>query len=276
MLGAAGKSIKYNGLIGKGIIYLVLAVTALSFIYTPYDPVAIDLDKRLSAPSWQHWLGTDQFGRDIASRMIAAAKVSVLVSLLTVMIALLLGTVFGTIAGYVGGNTDLIMMVFLDALMAIPGILLALAIMVVVGPSVYSLILALGIAYTPNVTRLVRGVVLSIKQHDYIEASKAMGKTNTYTIIRHVIPNCITPLTVTASSLFAFALLAESALSFLGLGVPPPYPTWGGMLSDGRQYIATASWMSIFPGVAISITLLGINLLGDALRDRFDPRMNAL
>lgn len=251
-----------------------LVFSLLGVFYTPFDPVRVDIDHRMLPPGGGYLLGTDQFGRDIFSRLLSASGVSMKVSFMTVLISVFCGTLIGTVVGYMGGWTDRLVMVCLDALMAMPGILLALVIMVIVGPGQNSLIIALGIAYTPSVARMVRGVALSLKQREYIEASRLAGDSSLYTMLRHIVPNCITPLTVIATSLFAWALLAESALSFLGLGVPPPYPTWGGMLADGRQYLNIAPWMSLFPGIAISVTLLGVNLFGDALRDHFDPRMN--
>lgn len=265
---------KYNLVFGAVTLAIVIGVTLVGLFYTPFDPIGIDLAHRLAPPSSEHWFGTDQFGRDIFSRVMAAGQVSASVSLLSVAIAVGCGAVIGLLAGFFGGWLDRVLMVFLDALLAIPGILLALAIMVALGPSLASLVIALGIAYTPSVARVMRGAVFSIRQQDYVEASRSMGDGSLYTIARHVAPNCITPLSVIASSLFSAALLTESALSFLGLGVPPPNPTWGGMLADGKQYFASAIWLSVFPGIVISITLLAINLLGDAMRDRFDPRMN--
>lgn len=267
---------KYNLVIGGSTLAVVAAVTLVGLFYTPFDPIEIDLAGRLKAPSAEHWFGTDQFGRDILSRVMAAGRVSAAVSLLSVSIAVAAGTVLGLLAGFHGGWLDRGFMILLDALLALPGVLLALAIMVVLGPSLGSLIVALGIAYTPNVARVVRGVVFSIRQQEYVEASRGMGNGSLYSIVRHVAPNCITPLSVVTTSLFSTALLTESALSFLGLGVPPPAPTWGGMLAAGKQYLSSAVWLSVFPGVMISVTLLAINLLGDALRDRFDPRMHGI
>lgn len=268
-----GRRYRFNALAGAILVGLTLLTALVGMVYTPYDPLAIDLDGRLQLPCWQHWMGTDQFGRDIFSRLLAAAVVSVSVSLSATLLAISGGTLIGALIGYLGGGWDRLGMMVLDALMALPAILLAMGIMVAVGPSKTGMILALGLAFTPSVARVVRGAVLSIKQREYIEASRALGNTHLFTIARHVVPNCITPLTVIGTALFAFALLAESALSFLGLGVPPPYPTWGGMLSDARQYVALAPWLGIFPGLAISLALLGINLSGDALRDRLDPRV---
>ncbi len=266
----------FNGLVGASLIVMVLCLAILGAFYTPYDPLELNFTSRLQPPSTFHLLGTDQFGRDVFSRVVSATGTTVMISTLTVLLAIPLGTLIGAISGYLGGRLDRIVMIVMDALLAFPGLLLALGIMAVIGPNKYGVVLALGIAYLPGVVRVIRGTVLSIKEKEYVEASIAMGNRDFYTIIRHVIPNCISPITVIGTALFGGALLSESALSFLGLGVPPPAPTWGGMLADGRQYMESAPWLSIFPGIAISLALLGINLFGDALRDKFDPRMNQL
>jgi peptide/nickel transport system permease protein len=259
--------------IGETLLGIVLLNALIGAIYTPYDPLVLDYLARLSPPSAEHLLGTDQFGRDILSRTMAAAGTSVIVSFFSVVVAVVLGLGLGSVSGYFGGWIDRIIVLFLDALMAFPGILLALAIMAVVGPHMYGIIIALGLAYMPNVARIVRSTVFSIREKEYVEASMALGNSESFTVLRHVIPQCISPLTVIATAIFGGAILSESALSFLGLGVPPPFPTWGGMLADARQYMSIAPWMSVFPGVAITLALLGVNLFGDALRDRFDPRI---
>jgi peptide/nickel transport system permease protein len=265
-----------NGAIGVALMTLV-AVTALAgIIGTPYDPLVLSFEDRLEAPSAEHWLGTDQFGRDTFSRLVTAARTSLAVSFATVLLALSAGTLIGAVSGYLGGWTDRIAMTVIDALMAFPGLLLALAIMAVVGPHRYGVVVALGLAYTPNVVRIVRGIVLSVREKEYVEASRALGNSELYTALTHAVPACISALTVIGTSIFGSALLSESALSFLGLGVPPPAPTWGGLLADATMYMDAAPWLSIFPGLAISLTLLGINLFGDALRDYLDPRMNRL
>jgi peptide/nickel transport system permease protein len=176
-------------------------------------------------------------------------------------------------SGYSRGWFDRIVMSFNDALLAFPGILLALGLLAVLGANKYGIIVALGIAYSPSVARIVRGTVLSIREREFIAASRVIGNSEAYTMMRHVLPNCLAPLTVLTTSMFGWVLLAESSLSFLGLGVPPPAPTWGNMLASARPYIGQAVWLAVLPGLCISLTLLGINLLGDALRDRLDPRM---
>lgn len=262
-----------NAIIGATLIGLALLAAILGMIFTPYDPIALDFDARLTPPSAEHWLGTDQFGRDVFSRLLSAASVSLTVSLLTVALALSIGVTIGAVAGYFGGWLDRAIMTIIDAIMSLPGLLLALGLMAAIGQSKWGVILALGLAYSPSVTRVVRGIALSLREKEFVEASRAMGNADLFTIMRHVVPNTIGPLTVLATAFFALAILAESALSFLGLGVPPPYPSWGGMLADARSYFTFAPWLAVFPGLAICITLLGINLFGDALRDRFDPRM---
>lgn len=262
-----------NALIGGGLLLGLVALALLGLAWTPYDPLKLDLGARLQAPGALHWLGTDEFGRDVLSRLIIGASTSLWISLLTVTVALACGTMIGMLAGYLRGWTDRILMMFNDALLAFPGILLALGIMAVVGASQYSIVLALGMAYTPSVVRVVRGSVLSLREREFIEASRVVGNSELYTMFRHIVPNCLAPVCVLATSMFGWALLSESALSFLGLGVPPPAATWGSMLAASRPYIASAAWLGVFPGVLISVALLGINLFGDALRDRLDPRM---
>jgi peptide/nickel transport system permease protein len=265
-----------NALIGGGIIGGLVVVALLGAVWTPYDPLQLSFRAKLAAPSAAHWLGTDEFGRDVLSRLMAGASTSAWISLLTVGLAVSLGTVIGVSSGYVRGWFDRTVMAFNDALLAFPGILLALGLLAVVGANKYGIIVALGLAYTPSVARIVRGSVLSLREREFIAASRVMGNSEAFTMARHVLPNCIAPLTVLATSMFGWVLLAESSLSFLGLGVPPPAPTWGNMLAGSRNYIGQAVWLGIFPGLCISITLLGINLFGDAVRDRLDPRMRGV
>lgn len=264
---------RVNGLAGAVLVGGVVAVAAIGLLWTPYDPMALNFAARLRPPSGAHWLGTDEFGRDVASRLMAGAAVSVWVSLGTVVLALTLGLVLGIVAGFLRGWVDRTVMTFVDALLAFPGILLALGLLAILGAGQSGLVLALGLAYAPAVTRVVRGAVLSVREKEFIEASRVMGNSEARTMLRHVLPNCLGPLTVLGSSMFGWALLSESALSFLGLGVPPPAPSWGNMLAGARPFIGQAMWLGIFPGLCISLALLGLNLTGDALRDRLDPRM---
>lgn len=250
----------------------LLAFVAMGAVWTPSDPLDIDLGARLQQPSATHWLGTDEFGRDVFSRAAAGARISSMVALLTVLLSVTLGSALGIVAGFLRGWPDRLLMMANDALLAFPGILLALALMVVIGSGPAGLVLALSLAYLPSVVRVVRGVALSIREREFIEASRIAGNGAIYTMVRHVLPNAVAPIAVLATSMFGWVLLAESALSFLGVGIGPPTPTWGNMLASGRPYLESAPWLGIVPGCFIALTLLGITLAGDALRDRFDPK----
>ncbi|MGH6762105.1 MAG: ABC transporter permease [Phyllobacterium sp.] len=270
------KKFTFNAVIGGTLIAILLVVAAIGLVWTPYDPTALSFTVKLAAPSAEHWLGTDEFGRDVLSRLMVGARASVWIGFLTVAFAAVFGTLIGLLSGYSRGWVDSVIMSFNNALLAFPGILLALGLLAVFGANQYGIIFALGIAYTPSMARVVRGAVLSLREKEFIEASRVMGNGEIFTMFRHVLPNCVAPITVLATSMFGWAILSESALSFLGLGVPPPAPTWGNMLAAGRPFIEQAVWLGFFPGLCIALTLLGINLLGDALRDKLDPRMRGL
>ena len=261
-----------NAILGVSLVGALLLTIVIGLVWMPYDPIAIDLEHPLSPPAVQHWFGTDEFGRDVLSRSMLGARISVLLALATVALAITLGTAVGLLSGYLRGWTDRLLMTVTDTVLAFPGILLALGLIAVLGSSDSSIILALATAYTPSVVRVVRGTVLSIREREFIEASRSAGDSALGTMMRHVLPNILPPIVVLATSLFGWALLSESALSFLGVGVPPPAPTWGNMLSASRPYMDVASWLSIVPGLCIAGALLGVNLLGDALRDWLDPR----
>jgi peptide/nickel transport system permease protein len=265
--------LRANTLIGGSLIAVVAIAALTAAFWTPFDPQAIQLRAKLQPPSPVHWLGTDEFGRDVVSRLMAGASSSAIVALLTVSFAMIVGSIAGVVAGFTRGWTDRILMTLNDALLAFPGILLALGVMAVVGANKWGIVLALGLAYAPAVVRVVRGTVLSLREKEYVEASRMIGNSEAYTMFRHVLPNCVAPMAVLATSMFGWVLLSESALSFLGLGVPPPAPTWGNMLAGARPYMQTAAWLGLAPGLCIALTLLGINVLGDAVRDHLDPRM---
>lgn len=265
-----------NGLIGSVLVAAVLLTALVGTFYTPYDPTETDFLNRMAGPSGEYLLGTDVYGRDLLSRILAGASVSVMISGLTVGLALAFGIMFGAGCGYLQGAFDRFVMMFMEAIMAFPGILLALSIMVVMGPNKHGVILALAIAYTPSVTRMVRGTVLSVREKEFVEASVANGDPGYYTLFRHILPNCLAPLIVLATTMFGWVLLSESALSFLGLGVPPPAPTWGNMIAEARDHLMTEPQLGIIPGVCVSLALIGINLFGDALRDALDPRNTRL
>jgi len=259
--------------ISYGLIAIVLAAAAIGTVWTPYDPLHVDIRVRLQPPSSAHWLGTDEFGRDVLSRILAGASTSVWIGLVTVFCTVVLGSVVGAATGYLRGNTDRLAMTFNDALLAFPGLLLALGLMTVIGASSGGIVIALTLAFLPTVVRVVRGIVLSLREKEYVEASLVTGNSHLYPVWRHILPNCIAPVTVLATAMFGWVLLSESALSFLGLGVPPPAPTWGNMLAASRPYFGNASWLGIFPGLCITLALLGTNMFGDLIRDYFDPRM---
>ena len=269
-----GSRVRANGWIGGALVGAVIVVAIVAMMWTPYDPLAINLAVKLQAPSAAHWLGTDEYGRDIASRAMAGAASSATISFVTVVAAVIIGSAVGVVAGYVGGWLERVLMAINDTLLAFPGILLALGVMVVIGPGRLGVVIALALAYAPTVARVVRGSVLSLREREFVEASRMIGNAEWVTMLRHVLPNCLAPIAVLATSMFGWVLLSESALSFLGLGVAPPTPTWGNMLSGARSYLESAVWTGLVPGACIAITLLGINLLGDAVRDHFDPRMH--
>lgn len=262
-----------NAVIGGSIVGLLILLALFGPMIAPHNPLGLDLLARMSEPTAKYWLGTDEFGRDILSRLIYGARTSVWISFATVAFAMFFGLIFGVFAGFLRGWADRIIMTFNDAFLAFPGLLLALGIMAIAGASRDAIIIALGLAYMPAVVRVVRASVMSIREREYIEASRVMGNSELTTMLRHVLPNCVAPMTVLATTMFGWVILSESALSFLGLGVPPPAPTWGNMLATGRPFITQAPHLIILPGLCISITLLGINMLGDAIRDRFDPKM---
>jgi peptide/nickel transport system permease protein len=266
-------AMRFNGLIGIFVVGLLLLVAIFGPWLAPYDPLKLDLLARLKGPSAAHLLGTDEFGRDMLSRLVYGARTSAWIAFATVAFAIVFGTIFGILAGFLRGWTDRILMMVNDALLAFPGLLLALGFMAVFGASRNGIIVALGIAYMPVAVRVVRGTVLSIREREFVEASRVIGNSGIVTMLRHVLPNCLAPIMVLATTMFGWVVLSESALSFLGLGVPPPAPSWGNMLSTGRPYINQAPHIIILPGLCISLTLLGVNLLGDAVRDWLDPKM---
>lgn len=267
------KGIKANMMIGGICLATILLASVIGILASPYSALEMDFLNRFAPPSASHWFGTDEYGRDVFTRIANGTFVSLRVSLAAVVLAVSAGTVIGAATGYFGGWLDRTAMVCIDSIMAFPGLLLVLGIMSALGPNEAGIIFALGIAYTPPITRVVRGTVYSLREREFVDASRLIGNPEAVTIFRHVLPNCITPVVVISTSIFTAALLSETALSFLGLGVPPPAPSWGSMLADSRNYLGLNPWMGIFPGLAISFTLLSINLVGDALRDRWDPRL---
>lgn len=261
------------GMAGVVIMVIVIALALAAPLAAPSDPYTMNRIARLQGPSWDHPMGTDELGRDLFSRVLYGGRVSLTVATVAVAIATLLGTPIGIAAGYFGGWLDGLLMRLMDVVFAFPALLLALAITAFLGPNLRNATLALGIVYAPGFARIARGPVLSAKHQEYVEASRVSGASHLRILGRHLLPNVISPLIVTATVTFSFALLAEAALSYLGLGAQPPEPSWGAMLSGGRRFMETVPSLAIFPGVAIMVTVLGSNLIGDALRDILDPRL---
>jgi len=260
------------GLVGLVIIALVVLTAILAPIISPYSPTA-QVSRRLLEPGAQYLLGTDEFGRDILSRVIYGSRISLYVGAVSVGLALVSGGIMGLIAGYVGGRVDTLLMRLIDMLFAIPSLVLAIVIAGLLGPSLTNAMIAIGIVYAPIYTRLVRGEMLVVRNYAYIEAARAVGVDHVGLILRHFLPNIAAPLIIQTSLLLSTAILAEAALSFLGLGAQPPDPSWGAMLGSGRRFMELTPWVAIAPGIAIVITVLGFNLLGDGLRDALDPRL---
>lgn len=280
-------------IIGLCVVILICLTALSSYIIAPHDKViSQDLRIALSPPSWQHPFGTDHLGRDIFLRVIYASRTSLLVGITVVAIGMSLGTFLGLMSGYFGGWVDSVISRVVDIMLAFPFLLLAIAVSATVGPlmldwiaskgfdrsqfSMLPVIIALGFATFPSYTRLVRGSVLSIKEEQFVDAARAIGVTNLPIMYKHILPNLFGTLLVYGTLRVSTAILAESGLSFLGLGALPPEPTWGNMLSDGREYLLFYSWLPLFPGLAILVTVLGFNFLGDGLRDLLDPRMKDL
>ncbi|MHB8173635.1 MAG: ABC transporter permease [Nitrospirota bacterium] len=255
------------------IIAGLILMAVLANVVSPYNPLRINLDALRLPPSWQHWMGTDNMGRDVLSRVIFGARVSLSVGIVAAAISMVIGIVIGTVGGYVGGIVDSAMTALTDMVMAFPSLLLAIGITVVLPPGIYTVMLALSLVGWASFARLSRGMVLSMKEQQFVEAARAGGSGPFRIMFRHILPNCL-PLIIVAGSLKVGSfILAESALSFLGLGAQPPAPTWGSMISLSRDYILSAPWMVIFPGAAIAVTVLSFNILGDSLRDWLDPKL---
>lgn len=261
-------------LFAAGVIVLFVLVAIFAPYLAPYDPAQADFLSVRQAPDETYWLGTDAVGRDMLSRVIFGARSSLIAGVISVVIAMTVGVPLGLIAGYYRGFIDEAIMRFTDALLAFPFLILAVALAAALGPSLTNAMIAIGIATAPTFIRLTRGQVLSVQAEDYVQAAKALGTNDRRILLQHILPNSLAPLLVQATLTIAQSIIAESSLSFLGLGVQPPTPSWGGMLNTARNFINQAPWMAIFPGLSIYVTVLAFNLLGDGLRDAFDPRDN--
>lgn len=262
-----------TGRIGLGVFLVIAAVAILAPIIAPYDPIQQDLIARLEGPSLQHPLGTDSYGRDVLSRIIFGFRISLLIGVVSVSIGAIMGVAIGVVGGYYGGKVDTVVGRLIDTMLAFPFLLFALFVVAVLGQSLINVMLAVGIATSPRFARLARGDTFSVKESKFVTSAKGIGRPNVKIMAEHIIPNIIAPIVVMASLNMGKAIIISAALSFTGLGVQPPTPTLGALLSSGQQYMETAPWITIFPGIAITITVLGFNLLGDALRDALDPQL---
>ncbi|WP_435063687.1 ABC transporter permease [Halobaculum sp. EA56] len=262
-----------KGKIGFGVVAAIVVLAVLAPVIAPHDPIEQSLVDRLVAPSLEHPFGTDAYGRDILSRILYGFRYSLLIGVVSVAIGTVIGVALGMVGGYYGGRVDTVVGRLIDVMLAFPFLLFALFIVAVLGQSLMNVMIAVGIATSPRFARLARGDTLSVKEEPFVTAAKSMGRPNTKVMVEHLLPNIITPVLVMGSLNMGRAIIISAALSFLGLGVQPPTPTLGGILSDGRAFMELAPWVSIFPGLAITVAVLGFNLLGDAIRDVLDPKL---
>jgi peptide/nickel transport system permease protein len=262
-----------SGVTGLLIVLLVTFCSVFAPVLAPYDPIALSPADRLQGPSAEHWLGTDQFGRDTLSRIMYGGRLSLSVALASVVFGGLIGTLLGLVAGFYRGWLEILIMRLTDIVLSFPAILLAIALLAFFGAGFRNLVLAIGIVYIGPFTRVARAAVLSIREELYVEASRAAGSSDARTLFFTLFPNALAPLIVEVTLRLAYAILAEASLSFLGLGAPPPAPSWGQMIADNRRFLALSPWATIAPGFAIMLVVLGFNLLGDGLRDALDPRL---
>ena len=262
------------GAAGAAIIIVMVIMAISGPLITFYDPVEWNLSDKLVAPGWSHWLGTDQMGRDLWTRMMMGARVSLLVGFASVAFGSGLGGVLGIVSGWYGGKVDQVLQRLMDALMSVPTLILALAVTAALGQSLFNIIIAIGLVQIPRANRVVRSQVMAVKESQFVESARAIGAGDVRIMVLHITPQCIAPWLIIATGALGIAILTEASLSFLGLGVPPPNPSWGGMLSGpARDYFVQAPWMAIWPGLGLSLAVYGFNLFGDALRDVLDPRL---
>jgi peptide/nickel transport system permease protein len=259
--------------VGAGIVVVIVVLAVFAGVVTPYDPTEMKVVDALKAPSVAHPFGTDRFGRDVLSRTIHGSRIALGVALSSITLAFVLGTLLGVIGGYAGGWPDLAIGRTMDVLFSFPTLILAIGIAAMLGPGLDNAALAIAVVYAPLFSRVARGPVIAERAKDYVSAALALGAGPLRMAFRHILPNVMAPLIVQVSIGLAYAILTEAALSYLGLGTQPPAPSWGTMLNEGRTYLETAPWMSVFPGVAIMLAVLGFNLLGDGLREVLDPQL---
>jgi ABC-type dipeptide/oligopeptide/nickel transport system permease subunit len=261
-------------LLAGSVVVLVFLVMAIFAPYlTGYDPNKRDIRHRFASPSIEHFMGTDQLGRDILTRIMYGARISLQVGLLSVVIGMCGGLIIGAIGGYVGGLLDNLLMRIMDGFLAFPPLLLAIGLVAAAGPSLTNVSVVIGVVYIPRFARVMRSSVLAEREKEYVEAARAVGQSSFKILFKHIGPNTLSPIIVLATIIFALAIIIEASLSFLGVGVPPPAPSWGTMLDEGRRYMSNSGWLPVWPGLAISLTVLGFNLFGDGLRDYLDPKI---
>ncbi len=260
--------------VGTTLTLLIIALALLANQVAPYDPIVLNARHRLEAPSAEFRFGTDRLGRDVLSRVVHGARSSLGIAATSVTLSVILGSALGLFAGYFGGAIDLVIGRIMDVLFSFPALLLAIAVAAMLGPGVRNTALAIAVVYTPLFARVIRGPVISERHRDYVLAARVMGASHSAIIYRHILPNVVSPIIIQTSAALSTAILIEAALSYIGLGTQPPAPSWGTMLSEGRTFLETAPWMSIFPGLAIALTVLAFNLVGDGLRDAFDPTLS--
>ncbi len=258
---------------GCVIIGTILLAAVFAPLITPYSPYDLDVTMMLQGPSAAHWLGTDELGRDTFSRTVYAARISMEVAFIAAGVGLVFGTLIGVVAAYFGGWVDLVLMRFMELLFSFPAILLAVVLMASLGTSIFNAMIAIGIVFIPGFSRLARAATEVVLREQYVEAARAIGMSHRRILFREILPNILAPLLVEAAIAFSYAILLESALSFLGLGAQPPEPSWGNMLNTGRGFMSQAPWLSLVPGMAIFLCVLGFNFIGDGLRDLLDPHM---
>jgi ABC-type dipeptide/oligopeptide/nickel transport system permease subunit len=258
---------------GLGVFVAVVLMSVFAPVLAPYDPLAQGVGPALQAPSLAHWAGTDSFGRDVLSRIIYGARIALIVGVVSVVLAMVIGVALGLVAGYYGGWVDIVIMRVMDGLFAFPIIILAIAMMAIMGFGVTNVIIAVAVGFIAPFARVTRADVLAVKEEPYIEAARLGGVSSTAIIVRHVLPNVMAPIIVQAALRVSGAIITEAGLSFLGLGPPPPTPVWGSMIAEGRNFIVMAPHVSTMPGVALMLAIVGLNLLGDGLRDTLDPRL---
>jgi len=260
-------------MVGLGIVLLLIIIAVFAPVITPHDPYTMDLNRQLLAPSLRFWLGTDKFGRDLLTRIIYGTRISLIIGLVPSLFSLIIGAIMGIISGYYGGKTDFLIMRLADVMLAFPSLILAMVVMYILGPNLFNIFIAISLVGWAGIARVVRSQTLSLKEKEFVEAARAIGVKKNRIMLRHIFPNCLPALIVLFTLGIPEAIMYEACLSFLGVGAQPPTPSWGLLVSRGKEYLFSAPWVAIMPGVAILITVMAFNFMGDGLRDALDPYM---